>query len=124
MPKVLCLLSFKKVSDIKRVILHKYIKIVFFGGIILLGGKLRRNVVNALELPKEVMLNLPFISLTGKEELIIENYKGIIEYGDEVMRVGTASGVLRIEGKELLLKQLTSECIVVTGTIQGISFLT
>lgn len=90
----------------------------------MLGGGLRRNVVNALELPKEVILNLPLISLTGKEELIIENYKGIIEYGDEVMRVNTAIGVLRIEGKGLLLKQLTSECIVVTGTIKGVLFLT
>ncbi|USF29531.1 sporulation protein YqfC [Clostridium sp. MD294] len=90
----------------------------------MLGGGLRRNVVNALELPKEVMLNLPLISLTGKEELIIENYKGIVEYGDEVMRVNTAIGVLRIEGKGLLLKQLTSECIVVTGTIKGVLFLT
>ncbi|NDO47399.1 sporulation protein YqfC [Clostridium sp. ASF356] len=70
------------------------------------------------------MLNLPLISLTGKEELIIENYKGIVEYGDEVMRVNTAIGVLRIEGKGLLLKQLTSECIVVTGTIKGVLFLT
>lgn len=104
--------------------MHKYIKTVFLGGIVLLGGRLRRNVVNALELPKEVMLNLPFISLTGKEELVIENYKGIIEYGDEVMRVSTAAGVLRIEGKGLLLKQLTSECIVVIGNIKGIMFLT
>ena len=61
----------------------------------MLGGGLRRNVVNALELPKEVILNLPLISLTGKEELIIENYKGIIEYGDEVMRVNTGIGVLK-----------------------------
>lgn len=104
--------------------MHKYIKIAFLGGITLHGGILKRNVVNALELPKEVILNLPFISLTGKEELIIENYKGIIEYGDEIMRVSTAVGVLKIEGKELLLKQLTSECIVVIGSIKGISFLT
>ena len=55
--------------------MHKYIKIAFLGGITLHGGILKRNVVNALELPKEVILNLPFISLTGKEELIIENYK-------------------------------------------------
>lgn len=52
------------------------------------------------------------------------NYEGIIEYGDEVMRVNTGIGVLRIEGKELFLKQLTSECIVVTGKIKGIIFLT
>ena len=53
--------------------MHKYIKMAFLGGITLHGGILKRNVVNALELPKEVILNLPFISLTGKEELIIEN---------------------------------------------------
>ncbi|HIT88501.1 MAG TPA: sporulation protein YqfC [Candidatus Coprocola pullicola] len=81
-------------------------------------------MVNALELPKEVILNLPLISLTGKEELVIENYKGIVEYSDEIIRVSTAVGVLRVGGKGLLLKQLTSECIVITGSIQNITFLT
>ncbi|NLK37856.1 MAG: sporulation protein YqfC [Epulopiscium sp.] len=86
------------------------------------GRGLKRNVTDALELPKEVLLNLPLLSLTGREELIIENYKGIMEYGEEVIRVNTAAGVLRVEGKCLLLKQLTSECIVITGGIRGVQF--
>ncbi len=88
------------------------------------GRGFKRGMVNALELPKEVILNLPLISLTGKEELVIENYKGIVEYSDEIIRVSTAVGVLRVGGKGLLLKQLTSECIVITGSIQNITFLT
>lgn len=83
----------------------------------------KRNVTDALELPKEVMLNLPLISLTGKEELSIENYKGIMEYGEETIRVNTAAGTIKIQGKELLLKQLTAECIVITGVILRVEFV-
>ena len=84
----------------------------------------RKNVTEALELPKEIMLNLPLISLIGREEVTIENYKGILEYDEEMVRIGTAAGVLRLTGKELCLKQLSAECMVVTGKIENIGFLT
>ena len=85
---------------------------------------LRKNVTEALELPKEIMLNLPLISLVGREEVTIENYKGILEYGEELVRIGTAAGVLRLTGSGLCLKQLSAECMVVTGRIEYLSFLT
>ena len=85
---------------------------------------LRKNVTEALELPKEIMLNLPLISLVGREEVTIENYKGILEYGEELVRIGTAAGVLRLTGSGLCLKQLSAECMVVTGRIEKLSFLT
>ena len=85
---------------------------------------LRKNVTEALELPKEIMLNLPLISLVGREEVTIENYKGILEYGEETVRIGTAAGVLRLTGKDLCLKQLSAECMVVTGRIAELCFLT
>ena len=44
---------------------------------------LRKNMTEALELPKEIMLGLPLISLLGREEVTIENYKGILEYDEE-----------------------------------------
>jgi len=81
-------------------------------------------VTEALELPKEIMLNLPLISFVGREEVTIENYKGILEYGEELVRIGTAAGVLRLTGKGLCLKQLSAECMVVTGRIESLHFLT
>ena len=85
---------------------------------------LRKNVAEALELPKEIMLDLPLISLIGREEMTIENYKGILEYGEETVRIGTAAGVLWLTGKGLCLKQLSAECMVVTGRIESLHFLT
>lgn len=86
--------------------------------------RLRKNVTEALELPKEIMLNLPLISLIGREEVTIENYKGILEYGEETVRIGTAAGILRLDGRGLCLKQLSAECMVVTGQIESLAFLT
>ena len=85
---------------------------------------LRKNMTEALELPKEILLNLPLISLVGREEVIIENYRGILEYSEEIVRIGTAAGVLRLQGKGLCLKQLSAECMVVTGRLESLVFLT
>jgi sporulation protein YqfC len=84
---------------------------------------LRKNMTEALELPKEILLNLPLISLVGQEEVTIENYKGILEYSEEVVRIGTAAGILRLQGKNLCLKQLSAECMVVTGMVESLTFL-
>ena len=83
----------------------------------------RRNMTEALELPKEILLHLPLISFIGQEEVTIENYKGILEYSEETVRIGTAAGILRLEGQGLCLKQLSAECMVVTGRVEknGIS---
>lgn len=85
---------------------------------------LRKNMTEALELPKEIMMNLPLITFVGREEVTIENYKGILEYGAETVRIGTTAGVLRLTGKTLHLKQLSAECMVVTGSVEKMEFLT
>lgn len=83
----------------------------------------RKNMTEALELPKEIMLNLPLVSFIGREEVSIENYKGILEYGEETVRVSTATGILRLTGRGLCIKQLSAECLVVTGRVEKMEFL-
>lgn len=88
-----------------------------------MGKGIKRNVSEALELPKEVVLNLPLISIIGREEFCIENYKGIIEYSEEKIRINTASGILKIEGKNLNLRNITSESLTITGGMFKFEFI-
>jgi len=81
------------------------------------------TLTNAFELPKEVVMNLPLITLIGKEDLTIENFKSMLEYSEELLRINTTAGIVRIEGKKLALKQITSESIVIVGAIDKIEFL-
>ena len=84
---------------------------------------MREKLAGALSLPRELMLNLPQITLTGASEALIENYKNIIEYSETFIRVHTNSGVLALTGSRLVLKQLTAENIIVCGKISKLEFL-
>ncbi len=81
------------------------------------------NRVNEiLDLPKEVGTNIPKITMIGFNEVLIENYKGILEYEDFFIRVKTHIGNVIINGFELKLNQITDEDIKITGQIENLDF--
>lgn len=82
-----------------------------------------KRLSDFFEIPKEITLNVPLITITGNSEMTIENYKGVIEYTEEKIRINTSCGIMRIEGKNLFLKQITAEHILVTGLISHFDYL-
>ena len=55
-------------------------------------------------------------------ELIIENHRGILEYGRENILISGRGGSIGIKGGNLLAKAMNRDRIVITGKIQEISF--
>ena len=82
--------------------------------------KKSNRVDKILELPKEVYSNEPKIVITGFDELIIENFKGILEYEEFFVRINTYIGIININGYNLNLTNMTNEDIKVTGKIESI----
>lgn len=72
-----------------------------------------------LELPKEVYSNVPKIIMTGFDEMIIENFKGILEYEEFFVRINTYIGIININGYNLNLENMTDDDIKVTGKIES-----
>lgn len=72
-----------------------------------------------LELPQEVCSNIPKIILTGFDEMIIENYKGILEYEEFFVKINTHIGIININGFNLNLENMTNDDIKVTGKIES-----
>lgn len=84
---------------------------------------IKRQVSELFEIPREIILNLPLVTVTGNREMSIENYKGVIEYTEEKIRINTSCGIMKIEGKNLFLKQITSEHILIIGIINKFEYL-
>ena len=83
--------------------------------------KQRKNrMEKMLEIPKEVYSNIPKLSVTGFEEMVIENYKGILEYEEFFVRISTHIGIININGYNLNLETMTNDDIKVTGKIESI----
>ena len=72
-----------------------------------------------LEMPKEIYTDTPKITITGFNEMLIENYKGILEYEDFFIRINTSIGIININGIELKLETMTNDDIKVLGNIES-----
>lgn len=81
------------------------------------------NISEALELPKDVVLDLPKITILGNIQLNISNHKGIIEYTKETLRINSNIGVVKVSGSNMELKTILSEEIIVTGLIEKVEII-
>ena len=82
--------------------------------------KRKNRFEEILEMPKEVYTDLPKLTVVGFEEMIIENYKSILEYEEYFVRINTHIGILNINGFNLNLEKMTNDDIKITGTIESI----
>ena len=61
----------------------------------------KRRLDKILEIPEEVYTNVPKITITGFSEIILENYKGILEYEEFFASISTHIGIVNINGYNL-----------------------
>lgn len=85
--------------------------------------KVKRQFSEILEIPSEVMLDLPKIVLMGNLQLFLENHRGIAEYTPQLVRIAVGEGEIEIAGEDLQLRNILPEEICVEGQIKSILFL-
>lgn len=83
-------------------------------------SRLSEKINKALEVPREVSGVETKISIIGFDEMLIENYKGILEYEEFYIRIKTSIGIININGFNLSLEQVTEDDISVKGKIDSI----
>ena len=73
----------------------------------------KSRISKALEVPEEVSLKVPKITILKFEQVLIENYKGILEYQDFFVRIQTYIGIININGYQLSLEEMTIDDLIV-----------
>ncbi len=82
-------------------------------------NKLNR-INQLLELPRDISENEPKITIIGFDQMLIENYKGILEYEEFYIKISTNIGTININGFNLSLDQVTEDDISIKGIIENI----
>lgn len=85
--------------------------------------EVKSAVAELFDLPKEIALNMPRISMIGTNQMLVENHRGIIEYTPQRIRVNSSTGLIRVQGSDLKLRNIAADDIMITGTIKSIEFL-
>lgn len=86
--------------------------------------KLRTLTAGILDLPQDVVFDLPRITMIGNLQLYIENHRGVIGFSDELLRLRLTVGTLEITGQELVIRAILPEEVFIEGTIADIRYKT
>ena len=81
---------------------------------------MRKRLDKILEMPEEICSNTPKLTIVGFNEIILENYKGILEYEEFFVSISTHMGIVNINGYNLNLEKMTNDDIKITGKIENI----
>lgn len=84
--------------------------------------KLSKNVGEALDFPPDVAGNGPRITVTGRQEILVENYLEIIEFTEEEIRLDTTEGELYFQGKGFVLKTVLATELHIIGELYSLTF--
>jgi len=86
------------------------------------GARLRRALTDGLDLPGDIVFDLPRVTLLGHLQLTVENHRGLLEFLPERVAIGTRSGRLVVVGRELMVGVVRDGEITVTGMLTEVRF--
>lgn len=82
----------------------------------------KSKIAEKLNIPEDIADGLPIVTVTGKNEIYVENYKGIIEYGQNCIRIQTKVCRISFIGKKLEIVYYTNVDMKIIGEIESISY--
>ncbi len=85
-------------------------------------GSFKEVVADLFELPHEILLDLPRVTLVGNAQLYIENHRGVIAYDENQVRLSVKNGEIVVRGERLQIKNLLEEELLIKGMIEGLSY--
>ncbi len=86
-------------------------------------GERRKLFNESITILSSVLDRQPRMEFNGNREVIIEGSTGILEYTEEVVRINTQEYVLRFQGRNMQVRAMTSDGIIISGFIQKVDFL-
>ena len=84
--------------------------------------KSREIIAETFDLPKDIVLNVPKITIIGNDEITIENHKGIILFERNVIKVNTKVKAINIEGENFEILYIGDSTITISGKFKTISY--
>ncbi len=87
-----------------------------------LGARLTKQAAQSF-IAEDFVGNMPRIEIQGDKRVLIENHKGILEYGETLMRINCGQMIVRIVGTALDLKALSLSELAVTGQIISVEYV-
>lgn len=80
-------------------------------------AKAAQELIDRIDMPEDVCLGATKITICGRRNMLIENHRGIISYGDELIEVDCGEGTVRVRGDALRLGAMDRRDMLISGRL-------
>jgi sporulation protein YqfC len=87
------------------------------------GQHIRNWMAKKMDLPQDVMMDLPRITMIGQIHIYVENHRGLLTFTDKELRLLLKQGQLLIKGKSFVIKTILPEEILLEGKIDQVIYI-
>ena len=84
--------------------------------------QIKSRIAEKLNIPEDISQGLPIVNITGKKEVFVENYKGIIEYEKNYIKIQTKNCRISFVGKNLEIVYYTNTDMKIIGEVETIIY--
>jgi sporulation protein YqfC len=85
--------------------------------------KLNEWTSQVIDLPPDVTLDLPRLTLIGNRRIVIENHRGLVHFSDAQLKLAINNGVLELLGNELIIRTISADEISIEGRIDELKYI-
>ncbi len=85
--------------------------------------RFRKWALEKMELPPDVMMDLPRVTIIGQLHIYIENHRGLLAFSDKEVRLLLKQGQILIKGNSFIIKTILPEEILLEGKINEVLYL-
>ena len=85
--------------------------------------KTANRVSDFLEIPRDVLVTLPRVTVVGDGEIKIDGFLGISEYETNRVGIRTKTGVVLLLGDSFEIVAISEEGILIRGEIKTVEFI-
>lgn len=82
----------------------------------------KQNIAEKLDLPRDIILNMPKITVTGGNEIVIENHKGVVLFGENQVKINSGVGLISIHGERFEILFMGGSTITIGGKFKSIVY--
>jgi sporulation protein YqfC len=87
-----------------------------------LARRFNQFTAKLLDLPKDVAMDLPRLTMIGNVQLYIENHRGVLHFSSDRLLLALPKGSLEVQGKQLVIRAILTEEVLIEGVIGEIKF--
>jgi len=80
------------------------------------------QAADMFDIPGEILDGTPRVTITGFRRVVVENHKGILEYGENCIVINGGRVLVRLKGEDMELRAMTTDELLITGVIFAVDF--